>query len=39
MKKVKYLLIIALAVLLNANSFAQEKKNFDLSDLYERPTL
>ena len=39
MKKVKYLLIIALAFLLNANSLAQEKKNLTLEDLYERPTF
>ena len=39
MKKVKYLLIIALAVFVNANLFAQEKKNFTLEDLYKRPTL
>lgn len=39
MKKVKYLLIIALAFVVNMTSFAQEKKNFDLSDIYERPTL
>ena len=39
MKKVKYLLIIALAFVVNMTSFAQEKKNFELSDIYERPTL
>lgn len=39
MKKVKYLLIIALAVVLNATSYAQEKKNLELADIYERPTL
>ncbi len=39
MKKVKYLLIIALALILNATIYAQEKKNIDLSDLYERPTF
>jgi len=39
MKKVKYLLITALAILLNANLFAQEKKNLELADIYERPTL
>ena len=39
MAKVKYLLIIALAIVVNAASYAQEKKNFELFDLYERPTL
>ena len=39
MKKVKYLLIIALALVINMTSYAQEKKNFELSDFYERPTL
>lgn len=39
MKRVKYLLIIALAFFVNATSYAQQKKNFDLSDIYERPTF
>ena len=39
MKLVKYLLIIALAFVVNTTSYAQEKKNIDLSDLYERPTF
>ena len=39
MKKVKYLLIIALAFVVSTTAYAQEKKNFELSDFYERPTL
>ena len=39
MKKVKYLFIIALAFVINVTSYAQEKKNFELSDIYERPTF
>ena len=39
MKKAKYLLIIVLVFVVNAISYAQEKKNFQLSDFYELPTL
>ena len=39
MKRVKYLLITALALLISMTSYAQEKKNLELSDLYERPTF
>ena len=39
MKIVKYLLITVLAFVISTTSYAQEKKNLDLSDLYERPTF
>ena len=39
MKSIKYLLIIALAFVVNMTSYAQEKKNLELADLYERPTF
>ena len=39
MKKAKYLLIIVLAVIGVSVANAQEKKDFDLSDIYERPTF
>ena len=39
MKKAKYLLIIVLAVIGVSVANAQEKKDFELSDIYERPTF
>ncbi len=39
MNKVKYLLITALVFVISVTTYAQEKKNLELSDLYERPTF
>ncbi|MGN0032470.1 MAG: S9 family peptidase [Candidatus Limimorpha sp.] len=39
MMKIKCLLIITLALFANFSSFAQQKKNFELADIYERPTF
>ena len=39
MKSIKYLLIIALAFVINMTSYAQEKKNLELSDIHQRPTF
>ena len=39
MMKIKCLLIIMLALVANISSFAQQKKNFELADIYERSTF